>query len=165
MICVLLQHNYLLITNYDIWQVSQPEPWGKVMGQWNVKCNIMWFTGLTNFMSEQNERIILLPTFENKSWRLPWTSEQTVPTQIIPAVNPSHINSLKQYDVMAWHFYTLLQLVQQLYMTLIPLSLLEFTTQNCLNIHCHFCILKCKCLMLWQQVTIINGIHFYQAFF
>jgi len=66
---------------------------------------------------------------------------------------------------MAHLFYTLLQLVHQLYMTLLTLSLLRFTVQNYLNIHCHFCKLICKCLMLWQQVTTISGIHFYQALF
>ena len=36
MFCTLLWHDCLSIMNYDIWQVSQPEPLGKLMDQWNV---------------------------------------------------------------------------------------------------------------------------------
>ena len=34
--CVLLWHDYLSITNYNIWQFSHPQPYGKLMDQWNV---------------------------------------------------------------------------------------------------------------------------------
>jgi hypothetical protein len=39
-VLMLLWHDYLSITNYNIWQFSHSQPYGKLMDQWNVL--IVW---------------------------------------------------------------------------------------------------------------------------